>query len=313
MFSSRSVLRAAAVSTVAFVFFLTSCADSVDVYYSSSLNGNLLGCDCWGYPEAGLDKRAWYLGENPPSESALLLDAGNVLETGRDPFLADLILQTYKELGYTAVAVGTHELAEGLDVLLERSGAEQSPVFLSNNLEIKNGPDSPAVPLSGKALIHQSGNNRIAVISLADPQWFEAYLPLFKGRLSVADPLEILKNRLEESSGEGANTAVILAHGSEKWIRQLMGEFSSDSIPIAAVILAGEERVLDVKLPGGVPLLSPGEEGNRLGILKLKLHRNRRPSWKNKFVEFHYLGPGDPVVAERGAVYAEYLDKKRVQ
>ncbi len=85
----------------------------------------------------------------------------------------------------------------------------------------------------------------------------------------------------------------------------------SEGIPVVAVILAGEEKLLEEKLPGGIPLLSPGEEGNRLGKLKLRLANRRRPKWKNEFIEFHYLGPGDETVANRGAEYNDYLDSKR--
>ncbi|MCK5737019.1 MAG: hypothetical protein KAH21_11100, partial [Spirochaetaceae bacterium] len=69
-------MRWAAVLSIIIAVFLTSCADRVEVYYSASLNGNLLGCDCRGYPEAGLDKRAWYLDQNPLPANALLVDAG---------------------------------------------------------------------------------------------------------------------------------------------------------------------------------------------------------------------------------------------
>jgi len=136
----------------------------VEIFYSSSLNGNLLGCDCWGYPEAGLDKRAWYLGEHPRPKGALLLDAGNVLETGRDPYLADLLLETYRELGYDAVAVGTHELSEGIDVLVDRAAAG---VLTSHNLLVDGHPltEEPVIR-------HTSSGVDLAVISLADPEWF---------------------------------------------------------------------------------------------------------------------------------------------
>ena len=78
---------------------------------------------------------------------------------------------------------------------------------------------------------------------------------------------------------------------------------------MAAIILAGEEKLLEERLPGGIPLLSPGEEGNRLGILELR--PGRLGGWKNTYIEFHYLEPGDRTVAARGAEYARHLDAKR--
>lgn len=310
------LMRTVVVFLLIFMGLMTSCARKVDVYYTASLNGNLLGCDCWGYPEAGLDKRAWYLAENPLPEGALLLDAGNILDTGRAPYLAGLILKTYAELGYQAVAVGTHELADGLEVLVDRSGPTSQVQFLAHNLEIRDDVDSPARPLSFEPFIHDSEDNRFAVVTLVDPEWFAPYLGLYEGRMSVADPAKILKNMSVEAAAAGAEVVILLAHGSESWIRSLMDDVSASGlyeIPVAAVILAGEEKLLEDKLPGGIPLLSPGEEGNRLGVLKLKLRGNRRPGWKNKFIEFHYLGPWDEIVAARGVEYAAYLDEIRLK
>jgi 2',3'-cyclic-nucleotide 2'-phosphodiesterase (5'-nucleotidase family) len=310
----RLISGAVAFSAVVLVFLFSSCTDRVDVYYTASLDGNLLGCDCRGYPEAGLDKRVWYLKENPMPEGALLLDAGNVLETGRDPYLASLILKTYDEMGYTAAAVGTNELAEGIEALVERSEPDESPLFISHNLMVRETVDSPERPLSGEPLIHRDGDIRIAVTALADPGLFNPYMGLFKGQLSVADPLEVLKTQMKLSAEAGAEALILLAHGREEWIRGLMEELDiedSGEILIAAVILAGEDKLIEDRLPRGIPLVSPGEEGNRLGVLELKLHKHRRPGWKNEFIGFHYLGLGDRTVAARGAEYAEYLDAKR--
>lgn len=306
-------MRISAIFALVFAGLLTSCADRVEIYYSANLNGNLLGCDCWGYPEAGLDKRAWYLNQNPLPEDALLLDAGNILETGRDPVLTGYILKTYQELGYQAVAVGTNELADGPGLLMERI---KDGSFISHN--IISEPEG--TPLTARPLILEAETGvRVAVISLADPDWFNPWLTRFNGALSIKNPAAVLEEQQEMAAEEGAAAIVLLANGSEDWIRGLMANQEVNNLrkthatitPVAAVILAGEEKLIEEKLPGGIPLLSPGEEGNRLGILSLKLHSSRKPGWKNEFIEFHYLGLGDETVADRGAEYAEYLNAKR--
>ncbi len=296
-------MRWAAVLSIIIAGLLTSCAERVEIYYTASLNGNLLGCDCWGYPEAGLDKRAWYLDQNPLPANALLVDAGNILEVGRDPVLSDYILKTYSELGYHAVAVGTNELADGPESLLERVKAGS---FISHN--IVSEPNRTALTAEPLIIDTETGI-KVAVISLVDPDWFNPWLVRFNGALIIEDPFAVLAAQLEMVAEAGTDAIVLLAHGSEEWIRNLMNQ--ANDVGITAVILAGEEKLLDEKLPGGIPLVSPGEEGNRLGILELKLFSRRNPSWKNEFIEFHYLGLGDETVAARGAEYAEYLDAKR--
>ena len=296
-------MRFAALLSLVIAGLLTSCADRVEVYYTASLNGNLLGCDCRGYPEAGLDKRAWYLDQNPLPANALLVDAGNILETGRDPVLTAYILKTYEELGYQAVAVGTNELADGPESLVDRVKAGS---FISHN--IVSGPEGTALTAE-PLIINTETGIKVAVISLVDPDWFNPWLVRFNGSLRVDDPTVVLAAQLEMAVGTGADAIVLLAHGSEEWIRSLISEF--DDTGITAVILAGEEKLLEEKLPGGIPLVSPGDEGNRLGILELKLHGSGRSTWKNEIIEFHYLGLGDETVAARGAEYAEYIDTKR--
>ena len=306
-------MRISAVLSLVIAGLLTSCADRVEVYYSSNLNGNLLGCDCWGYPEAGLDKRAWYLDQNPLPKDAFLLDAGNILETGRDPVLTGYILKTYEELGYQAVAVGTNELADGPGPLIERV---KNGSFISHNIVY----EPEGTPLTAMPLILETETGvKVAVISLADPDWFNPWLVRFNGALSIIDPAAVLEKQQKMAAVGGAAAIVLLANGSEDWIRGLMANQEVNNLrkthatitPVTAVILAGEEKLIEEKLPGGIPLLSPGEEGNRLGILSLKLHGSRKPGWKNEFIEFHYLGLGDETVAARGAEYAEYLNAKR--
>ena len=298
-----------AVAAMALILCLASCAPRARVLYTASLNGNLVGCDCWGYPEAGLDKRAYYLAGESVEDGGILLDAGNVLAEGRSPFLADLILQTYRELGYAAAAVGVNELAEGADLLALRASGNPGPPLLSHNL-VLDGRRLTTDPLI--LPVGSDGPAAVAVIALADPEWFGPHLSRLDGRLTVADPAAALTESLRRAEAAGASAVILLAHGREDWIRSLMAastEARKPGPPVAAVLLAGQERLIEERLPGGIPLLSPGEAGNRLGILEIRLAN--RPRWKNEFVEFHYLGPSDPQVAARGNEYQDWLDARR--
>lgn len=64
---------------------------TLTILYSSSLNGNLDGCDCKGHPRGGLVKRAAWLRELENPEQALLVDAGDPLEPYPDQALAEKV------------------------------------------------------------------------------------------------------------------------------------------------------------------------------------------------------------------------------
>jgi hypothetical protein len=111
---------------------------TITILYSSSLNGNLDGCDCKGHPRGGLVKRAaWLLTPDQP-ERILLVDAGDLLDPYPDPDLAKAIFDTYLELGYTAIALGDQEFANGLESLLEHSSRFRL-------FSWQDDPDDPAV------------------------------------------------------------------------------------------------------------------------------------------------------------------------
>lgn len=282
------------------------------VAYTASLNGNLLGCDCHGFPEAGLDKRAWYLQHNPLSEDTILVDAGNIMEAGRDSVLASYILEIYEELGYHAMAVGIHELSEGLETLDARCSVNVDIPMLAHNLELEG------YPLSTAPLIHRMpGGTTVAVVALADPDWFAPYLERYDGKLKLINPITILTDQRRIAAEEGADAVILLCHGSEAWIREMAATTplyeKEAGTPVMVVILAGEEKFIESELSGGIPIFSPGEEGNNLGVVDIRLRHRFPPRWKNKTITFHYLGPGDNTVILRGLEYASYLDKKRSQ
>ena len=93
--------------------------NTITIYYTASLNGNVDGCRCKMNPVAGLVKRAAFLRSLETSGPSLILDAGDIFDEYPDPDLAAHILQVYAELGYDAIAVGDQEFTNGAAGLLE--------------------------------------------------------------------------------------------------------------------------------------------------------------------------------------------------
>jgi len=78
---------------------VSACGDTLAIYYSASLNGNLDGCNCDMNPVAGLVKRAAFLRSHERPKPSLLVDAGDILDELPDKELARHIFEVYQELG----------------------------------------------------------------------------------------------------------------------------------------------------------------------------------------------------------------------
>jgi 2',3'-cyclic-nucleotide 2'-phosphodiesterase (5'-nucleotidase family) len=250
------------------------------VFYTSSLNGNLDGCECKSSPKSGLVKRAAFLRSRARGDS-ILVDAGDLLDVAPDAELARHLLEVYRELGYDAIAVGDQELSGGLDAL--RTYAAEFPL-LSNNLSLKSG--STAVPLSPEPFAIKKGKLLVTVIALLDPEVFALYPRQLKSQLEIAPPAEALASLLSRSPGgeAGARLTVLLYHGPVEAAASLVAQGSG----VDVLIVGHEQRLVHPQKVGSSILASPGEEGNRVGILTLKLRAGRIVGYSHEFRLFEY-------------------------
>lgn len=279
---------------------------SLRIIYSSSLNGNLDGCTCSMNPRAGLVTRAAYLRALKDREQALLLDAGNIFDRFPDELLAKEILEVYRELGYQAIAVGDHEFSLGADALLELKG--KFPL-VSNNIsiipKIRSGAHDP--PLSPAPLIIKKGSHRIGVISLADPAAFDSLPEGTRNRITVDKPETILKPLLSALEQDTVDLTILLYHGLYDNAKILLRDFKG----IDVAILGHEELLIDGEIVGDSILVSPGSDGDRLGILDIAPGKNGVREFKNSFQSFDYeLDQQDPSVMKRVERYRMELRKR---
>jgi len=274
---------------------------TLKILYSSSLNGNLDGCDCKGHPRGGLVKRAAWLRTLDQPEQVLLVDGGDLLDPHPDLELATAIFDTYLELGYGAIALGDQEFANGVVSLLEYR--ERYPL-MAHNLTIC--PDeNRCIFFSTTPQIMERAGLRIGVFALIDPQVFTLYPPELKNQIKIQDPKTTARNQLAYLAEEGAQLTVLLYHGPYQSAKQL-----AESLPgVDVLILAHEQRLIEPRRIGNTILTSPGENGNRLGILTVKILPEGRVEYNNRFRLFSWHDdPDDPVVRRR---IDEYKNKLR--
>jgi 2',3'-cyclic-nucleotide 2'-phosphodiesterase (5'-nucleotidase family) len=275
----------------------------VTILYSSSLNGNIDGCDCKGNPKAGLVKRAAWLRVHREADRSVLVDAGDLLDVFPDPLLSQAILDTYDELGYDAVAVGDQELADGVEALL--AYRSRYPLY-SHNLSLCPD-DTRCVFFSLRPLLLDRGGLRIGLFALIDADVFALYPEELKKALKIAPPEVVAPGILEDLRDQGAEMVILLYHGFYEKAKALaLGLEGLD------VLVAGhEQRLIDAEQAGGTIIVSPGAEGNRLGILTVAYDGRGRIRIDNRFELFRWdSSPDDPAVRRRVEEYRAEMRRR---
>lgn len=279
---------------------------SVTLLYTASLNGNLDGCHCRSQPRAGLARRAAWLRAAPEAHDALLVDCGDVLSVEPDELLAAAVLDTYAELGYAALAVGDQELSEGVPRLLSYAERHAKDlVLLGNNLQLC--PDErTCVLLSPRPHVVERRGVNIGLFALVDPQVFRLVPPPLASRVKASDPQAAAEVAVRALREAGAKVVVGLYHGPYESALALTRRVKG----VDVLLVGHEQRLIDARRSGQTIVASPGEEGNRVGILELAIDRQGRIAFQNRFRLLDYENdPDDPVVRER--IFAYKVEMRR--
>jgi 2',3'-cyclic-nucleotide 2'-phosphodiesterase (5'-nucleotidase family) len=273
------------------ISWILSGLQNITVFYTASLQGNLDGCDCKHIPRAGLVKRAYFLNNQKMVRDPILVDAGDIFEISAEPILSEFILESYKDLGYVAVAIGDLELALGIDKVVE--WAKKYPLF-SHNLLIRRFHS--ANTLSSQAIIVQRGTVKVAILSLIDEAVIAEKDMGTNQDYRIISPPVAAEAGIAEARARGAVLFIVLFHGRIASAEELASQVEDIDI----IIVGHEGTLMDLKRVDKTVLVSPGEEGNWIGILKVSLQRGRIRKIENEFRAFSYKGdPDDPTIRER--------------
>lgn len=267
---------------------------TLHVYYTSSLNGNLDGCTCGSEPKAGLVKRAAFLRGRHRADS-ILLDTGDILDTTPDLELSAAVLSIYQELGYDAVGVGDQELADGGVALKGYTG--EYPLISHNLALLSTGSDQP---LTAAPLTLSRGRLAIRIIALLDPQVFALYPRSLRSQIAVTPPAEALERLVAVPVASKDETAALLTiliyHGPVEAAAALV----AGRTDIDLVVVGHEQRLVHPQKAGAAIIVSPGEQGNRVGVLDLVYRDGRIAGYSHVFRLFDYRkDPDDAGVRRR--------------
>ncbi len=295
------ILRALPLAAAALLSASFLPAQNLTIYYTASLRGNLDGCSCERNRVAGLVKRAVF--QRTVSRDALVLDAGDILDATRDPDLTREILAVYRELGYAAVGVGETELSEGAQALV--ANARRFP-FLGHNLQVHSSPERWS-PLSPKPLLLTRAGVRIGILGIIEPRMLEGREDVVVGNLRLDDPAQTVARLAAECRQQGARLVIVLFHGDDSAARRL-----AEASPQVDLVLFGHAGWLVPPAKAGRALVaSPGENGNRIGVLTLKLGPSGVTGFEHRLLAFAYdQDPDDPRVRERVRSYRKKLQER---
>ena len=261
------------------------------VFYTASLNGNLDGCGCRTQPRAGLATLSAWLKALPERGEALLVDAGNVLAGSGDRARSLEILEVYAELDYDAVAIGGREIAEGVDAL---AGYRDRFGLISQNIAICSSRH--CLFLTPEPLMIEKAGEKVGLFALLDPKAIVEHPKEATRDVKIVPPDILAGSLVSQLESQGAEWIIVLYHGPVKEAEALARKIGG----IHLIIVGGEQRLMPPRKVGNALLVSPGEEGNRLGILELKRDKRGGIRYSHRFQPFRYgIDPSDPQVLER--------------
>ena len=138
-------------------------------------------------------------------------------------------------------------------------------------------------------------------MALLDPSVLERYPPAILDSIRIASPEAVARRQLARLSAEPATLRVLLFHGPWEAAERLAAAVTGFD-----VVVVGHDRGLhEPRRIRGAMLVSPGEEGNRVGMLELTIAqtvagRPRVARSANSFRLFSYESdPDDPLVRQR--------------
>lgn len=278
------ILAAALLGTVSFPGALASVPKKLTLVYNVNNAGyiDVCGCKHKEVRQGSLTRRASFLKQlRATGREICLLDGGSSLftleervkdaERGEAIRKAELIVEGYNRMGYRATAVGSADLAAGLDTLRELEKKARY-VFLSANLVDKE----TRKPYFKPHVVLQVGGVRLGVIGLTLNTMSWAYLAKLAPGAEVTDPFEAAKKSLEELRGK-VDLVIALSHLREETNTELCAKLTEIGVVVDPCIQFGnhhtwlKEEEPWVSYRGDTLLLRSDGQGARLGVLDIEM------------------------------------------
>ena len=246
---------------------------------------DVCGCKHKEVRQGSITRRASFLKQiRATGRDLLLLDGGSsffpvderVKDTERAEAIrkAELIVEAYNRMGYRAMAVGSSDIAAGIDTLkaLEKKAKF---TFLSANF-FENAESSDHKLIFTPHIIIEIGGLRVGILGLTLNTMSRAYLAKAAPNTMVGDPIEAAQKSLAELKGK-TDLVIALSHIREETNFELIEKLKELEIVVDPCIQYGnhhtwlkdEAEWLVVK--DGTMVFRSDGQGARMGVVDIEL------------------------------------------
>ncbi len=221
--------------------------------------------------------------ECAPGCEALLLDAGDMfqgtpisnLSYGRP------VVAIYNRLGYTAVALGNHELDWGIDTLRARIRGARFAVLAANVRQANGRP----VPWLRPDTIVVRGKTHVGIIGIITPATATAVLAENVKGLRFDDPAPVIDARARDLRSRGADVIVVVAHEGGFCTRRTDVESCDGEIFDVAqrvtekidLMVSGHSHSLLNTRVKGIPVVQAMSAGQAVAVVDIPLNSSGKP------------------------------------
>ncbi|MGQ9494296.1 MAG: bifunctional metallophosphatase/5'-nucleotidase [Anaerolineae bacterium] len=226
--------------------------------------------------------------------AVLVLDAGNTLFGQRLAIASkgQIIVEAMNAMGYDAMAIGTLDLSQGIEVLKERAQQAHFAVLSCNLLDLNGRPIfTPYIIVPREGL-------RCGIVGVSEPE--AANLADIAQSAKIVDPVESVQKYLSEIRDQ-SDVLIVLSHLGLEQDKAL-----AQVIPEIDLIVGGRTRRLlrAPEIVGSTIIVQAGYDGEWLGKLNVTITTDGKAV--DPWVDIIPLGPEIADHPELAALVARY-------
>jgi 2',3'-cyclic-nucleotide 2'-phosphodiesterase (5'-nucleotidase family) len=287
-------------------------ADEVTIMFTSSINGEIEGCDCPTNPKPGFPRLSGFYRENK-TDSTILLDTGDVAFNKTEPNkyeigLTRLAFSMYEQLGYDLVAIGDQELSAGIT---NWKNAEGARLAINANIERKGEKLFP-----GYRVIERNDIS-VGFFSVLHPDILDYYPSSVKESLdiTVRDPGDVIDETVTALRKIDVDLVVMVSHLG--WDKDISMAKIHEGIDL---IISGHDNIMriDPVTIGKTVLVSTAPAGTLVGVLTVSRRTLLSPLFGEYKFSYRNMEPGysdeltDQDILKQIEQYKKSVYKKRL-
>ena len=249
-------------------FFLSQIlgATEVRILFSSSLNGNLDGCNCKARPISGMVKRGSWIEEyRKKYPDVILVDTGDSLIDKNDLKKAKAIYESFSLLKYDAYLVGETDLAIGISNFFEYT---KNLKLVGTNFMYNPGFLKRNQSFGSTEIILNKNQLNIRILGYLNED------VLLYTSENIKSKIKYLKEGRLPRSNSNLNLTLALSHAGYdkdmKWV---------SDIDFPLIVIGGHDQYqpkegAGFEVYGGIWYFQSGADGNQIGEIVLDVKQN---------------------------------------